>query len=488
MDIDVTINTDVTMRDAAPATDKARRFRAGDEILGRYVVESELGQGGMGVVYLCLDKVGGVKVAVKGLPPDVSHNAEEMEDVRKNFQLVCALRHPGIAGIRTLESDPSGLYYLVMDVAEGESLARWMKAHERAGLTDEKLAILRDVAAALDYAHARQIIHRDIKPGNVMVGPDGHAQVLDFGLAAQIRSSMSRVSLQVTSQSGTPAYKSPEQWKGRPQRAAADQYALAVIAYRLISGELPFDGDDLEVLGRAVMNELPPEIPTASGSVNAALRKALAKDPQERYPDCASFVAALAQKTDGTAARTSCLKKWMLPALLAALFAIGAVVAFFASRSDGVQKKVVVPEQPKIVEPAKPKIAEPAKPEIVAPTNLEVVVPEKPMSVPPVPQDDSKARRDAERVIRQVEAGEAAIEAVRQAGREAARLRREALERKEADEAVCEQPEPEIPRPVTVKQRVEAKERDVDDRIKAAKSLQEARMKAILGTKKDSRP
>ena len=121
---DKTINTDVTMRDAAPAGG-AKRFRAGDEILGRYVVESELGQGGMGVVYLCLDKVGGVKVAVKGLPPEVSHNSDEMEEVRRNFQLVCALRHPGIAGIRTLEREEStGLYYLVMDVAEGQNLTR----------------------------------------------------------------------------------------------------------------------------------------------------------------------------------------------------------------------------------------------------------------------------------------------------------------------------------------------------------------------------
>ena len=127
---DKTINTDVTMRDAAPAGG-TKRFRAGDEILGRYVVESELGQGGMGVVYLCLDKVGGVKVAVKGLPPEVSHNSDEMEEVRRNFQLVCALRHPGIAGIRTLEREEStGLYDLVMDVAEGKNLTRWLREHD----------------------------------------------------------------------------------------------------------------------------------------------------------------------------------------------------------------------------------------------------------------------------------------------------------------------------------------------------------------------
>ena len=319
---DKTINTDVTMRDATPAGG-ARRFRAGDEILGRYVVESELGQGGMGVVYLCLDKVGGVKVAVKGLPPEVSHNSDEMEEVRRNFQLVCALRHPGIAGIRTLEREEStGLYYLVMDVAEGKNLTRWMREHDGSGLTPEKLTILRDIASALDYAHERRILHRDIKPGNIMVGPDGHAQVLDFGLAAQIRSSMSRTSLMVTSQSGTPAYKSPEQWKGRPQRAAADQYSLAVIAYKMISGELPFDGDDLTMLGRAVMNVVPEKVAGVPASVNVALQKALAKEPEDRFESCATFVAALS--SDGRARTPSAPLKWIAASvLLLALAAVG---------------------------------------------------------------------------------------------------------------------------------------------------------------------
>ena len=314
------INPNVTIPDAPKAM---RRFANGDEILGRYVVESELGQGGMGVVYRCFDKVGGVDVAVKGLPPEVSHNSDEMEEVRRNFQLVCALRHPGIAGIRTLEREEStGLYYLVMDVAEGQNLTRWMREHDGSGLTPEKLTILRDIVSALDYAHERRILHRDIKPGNIMVGPDGHAQVLDFGLAAQIRSSMSRVSMMVTSQSGTPAYKSPEQWKGRPQRAAADQYSLAVIAYKMITGELPFDGDDLTMLGRAVMNEPPEKAAGVSAPVNAALQKALAKEPEDRFESCAAFVAALS--SDGRARTPAAPLKWIAASvLLLTLAAIG---------------------------------------------------------------------------------------------------------------------------------------------------------------------
>ena len=244
--IETTINDAPTMRDEAERS--TMRLRPGDEILGRYVVQGELGQGGMGVVYKCLDKVGGVEVAMKGLPPEVSHNADEMEEVRDNYRLVQGLRHPNICGIQILEKDERGDYYLVMDLAGGENLNRWLKRHPDA--TDmQKISILRQIAAALDYAHEMKIIHRDVKPENVMVYEDGTAQVLDFGLAAQVRSSLSRTSQAVTSKSGTPGYKAPEQWLGRPQGPASDQYALGVIAYKMFAGFLPFDGDDIVVLG-----------------------------------------------------------------------------------------------------------------------------------------------------------------------------------------------------------------------------------------------
>lgn len=287
------INTDVTYRDPIPTSGGAKRFRPGDEILGRYVVEAELGQGGMGVVYLCLDKVAGVKVAVKGLPPEVSHNADEMEEIRSNFQLVNDLRHSSIAGIRTLEKDGRGDYYLVMDVARGVNLNRWMRANRDATL-ERKLAVLAEVASALDYAHSRKVMHRDIKPENVMIDEEDHVQILDFGLAARIRTSMSRVSMITRSMSGTPTYKSPEQWRGHPQNAAADQYSLGVMAYEMISGYLPFDNDDVEMLRMAVLNEEVQAVQDVPAHVNAALARALAKNPGERFATCGDFVTALA--------------------------------------------------------------------------------------------------------------------------------------------------------------------------------------------------
>ncbi len=289
--MDKTIGNDVTIRPKAERGTGA--FAPGDVMVGRYVVEKVLGEGGMGIVYQCLDRVGGVAVAVKCLPPEVSRNADEMEDIRANYRLVADLHHPNIAGARTLELDETtGDYYLVMDLARGVSLKRWARGNPQA-TTEAKLAILRQVAAALDYAHAEKVIHRDVKPENVMVDDDGRVKVLDFGLAAQIRSSQSRTSNTVTSKGGTPGYKSPEQWLGRPQQVPADVYAFGVMAYWLFSDRLPFECDDPAVLGHAVLSAPVEPIPDLPAHMNAALVKALAKKPENRFASCTAFVDAL---------------------------------------------------------------------------------------------------------------------------------------------------------------------------------------------------
>ena len=293
--MNMTINDDRTMK---PKGETARRgaFAPGDTIARRYVVEDVLGEGGMGIVYQCLDKVGGVKVAVKSLPPEVSRNADKMEDIRANYRLVSCLQHQNIAGARTLELDEStGDFYLVMDLARGIALKRWMKSNPQAS-TAAKLAILRQVAAALDYAHSKKVIHRDVKPENVMVSDDGVVKVLDFGLAAQIDSGQSSTSAVVTSKGGTPGYKSPEQWRGKPQREPADVYSFGVMAYWMFAGELPFDGDDLVVLGHAVLTEPVEPVAGIPDYMNTALMKALAKEPEERYASCGEFVAAFEGK------------------------------------------------------------------------------------------------------------------------------------------------------------------------------------------------
>ncbi len=326
------------------------RFRPGDVLLGRYTVLAVLGEGGMGVVYKCLDTVGGIEVAIKCLPPELSRNESEMEGIRENYAIVSRLHHSAISGLRQLEKDPEfGEYYLVMDLAKGEDLSTILRRRHGAPMPlDEALAILRPLASALDYAHGERVLHRDVKPANVKVEtlpveasqpsqvqssefkvqssgetrqsdelncqtvkPSNRqtgirVQLLDFGLAAEVRSSMSRESLHGhAGSSGTPAYMAPEQWEARRQSAATDQYSLAVMAYQMLSGYLPFDADNMELFKSAVLTRAPDEIEGVPAHVNAALQKALAKNPKERFASCAEFVEAISNAERQSAQRDS---------------------------------------------------------------------------------------------------------------------------------------------------------------------------------------
>jgi tRNA A-37 threonylcarbamoyl transferase component Bud32 len=311
-----------TLRDAA----QRKRFHPGDRLLGRYRIVSELGQGGMGVVYRCFDETGGIEVALKALPPELSHNSIEMEEVRENFRLVEGLHHPSIAAAKTLERDEAtGDTYLVMECVEGMNLRSWRKAEGRGQKTGESsqgvvgrrsagglalgqvVPVLQQIASALDFAHSQKIIHRDIKPANVMIRADGAVKVLDFGLAAQIQTSLSRVTRVHYGTSGTGPYMAPEQWRGQRQDARTDQYALAVMAYELLSGQLPFENPDAAVLREAVLKEAPVEIPGLERRAWQGLLRAMAKEPSQRFAYCVDFVAALSgdrsQKSRGRSQR-----------------------------------------------------------------------------------------------------------------------------------------------------------------------------------------
>jgi formylglycine-generating enzyme required for sulfatase activity len=285
-----------TMRPDRPGP-AGRRFAAGDLVLGRYRVTDELGQGGMGVVYRCFDEVAGIDVALKALPPEVAHNSGEMDEVRENFRLVSKLHHPNIANINTLERDSvTGDYYLVMECVDGLDLRQWARKRRGEGRPlklDEVVILAHSMASALDYAHAQRVIHRDIKPSNVRVNFEGDVKVLDFGLAAQLHTSLSRVSQAYRGTSGTGPYMAPEQWQGRRQGAAADQYALAASVYELLAGVPPFENHDPAVLREAVLKQDVLPLAGVPPHVNAALLRGLAKEPGGRFPDCAAFVAAL---------------------------------------------------------------------------------------------------------------------------------------------------------------------------------------------------
>ena len=294
----------------------------GDKIstLGRidqYDLLGELGGGGFGSVYLAKDTVAGIEVAVKGLPPLIRNNAEELERIRENFALVSRLHHPYIAAALHLQlardvyySDDSvrqklrvlpGDTLMVMEYAPGVTLSKWRKQFP-GGIVpfEQAIPIVWQIAQALDYAHGLHIIHRDVKPSNIIVETkvDGDiaARLLDFGLAAEIRSSMGRISREICDKSGTRPYMAPEQWAGRKQGPATDQYALAVLLSELLTGEVPFasvfETGDPVVMMTAICNrevELPDDCPCQT-----ALRRALAKDPSCRFANCVEFVEAAA--------------------------------------------------------------------------------------------------------------------------------------------------------------------------------------------------
>ena len=252
------------------------------------------GGGGMGIVYHCLDTGSDIEVAVKTLPPMLAQNAGAMEEVKANFKLVADLIHQNIAASRFLESNPhNDEKLLVMEYVNGESLKSWLRKRGGTVELSEALLIIRQVAAALDFAHGRRVMHRDIKPSNVMVIHGAEVKLLDFGLAAQIRETMVGISNQYHGTSGTGPYMAPEQWRGKPQDARTDQYALAVLLYEMLTGHPPFMSHDLMILREAVLAEPPdrPEGLTESGWW--ALRKALAKDRSDRHKSCGTFAQAL---------------------------------------------------------------------------------------------------------------------------------------------------------------------------------------------------
>ncbi len=260
-----------------------------------------LDRGGMGEVWRARDLPAERDVAIKFVPQDIQNAESEMERVRSMFQQVHGLQHQHICPLYAMKTTPGFGTYIVMKFIPGITLGKYAmqlrRVKNRFPLS-ELTAILQPVAEALDYAHSRQVIHRDVKPGNILVVLDAlervtDVQLIDFGLAATFMASMSRVSQQKLNTSGTRPYMAPEQWTSAYQGPATDQYALAVTAYELLSGDFPFNMPDAEAMRLSVLHDPPQPIPGQPPHVNAALLRALAKDRKARFPSCADFIAAL---------------------------------------------------------------------------------------------------------------------------------------------------------------------------------------------------
>lgn len=268
--------------------------------LGPYRIEARLGRGGMGEVWKAYNPTEERHVVIKIVPREIQYHDDELARLKASFKLIHALQHQHICPVYHLGEDPRVGLFLAMMYFDGVTLARYRHNSAEGFLPPaEVVRLLAPVAAALDYAHDRKVIHRDIKPANIMVAVDGSdVQVIDFGLAAQIQTSMARVSQQQFDTSGTRPYMAPEQWRGQVRQldGRTDQYALAVVAYELLSGELPFEAADLGVLQHCVMHEEPPPLADQPEAVNRALLRGLAKQQKDRFDGCLEFIRALAEE------------------------------------------------------------------------------------------------------------------------------------------------------------------------------------------------
>ena len=279
--------------------------------LGAYVLETPLGRGGMGQVWKATD--GKRAVAIKLLPPEFRGNASAMAQVEEAFHVVHALTHEHICKTLGLFNDPVYGPYLVMDFIGGITLSEYQRkgGFPKGRVPLERVGeILQPVAKALDYSHRKVIqlangtehegvLHRDVKPDNILLvlREDRIREVwlIDFGLAAEIRNTMTKHTNTSVDTRGTRPYMSPEQIKGKRHQwdGRTDQYSLAVVAYQLLSGHLPFDGDDEFSLMLAITQEPADLIPNLADHVNAAVLKGLSKNKDDRFANCVQMADAL---------------------------------------------------------------------------------------------------------------------------------------------------------------------------------------------------
>jgi serine/threonine protein kinase len=274
--------------------------------VGRYLIVGELGRGAMGIVYKAQDPAIGRTIAIKSIRlrelTDDSERERLKERLFREAQSAGILSHPGIVTIYDI-AEEDGMAYIFMEFVNGPPLEK-MLLREQTPDKETLLSILRQTAAALDYAHKKGIVHRDIKPANIMIHEDGTAKVTDFGVAKIVSQQMTQAGTMM----GTPSYMSPEQVQGAAISGQADQFALAVISYEALTGEKPFAAEYLPSLLYKIVREepLPPQRlnPTLGPQVEAVLRKALAKNPPARYETCVEFVNALADACNAT-------KGWM---------------------------------------------------------------------------------------------------------------------------------------------------------------------------------
>lgn len=281
--------------------------RLRDALADAYVVDRELGKGGMATVFLAQDKKHDRVVALKVLHPELAASLGSERFLRE-IKLVARLNHPHILPL--FDSDAAdGFLYYVMPYVEGESLRERLDRQQLLPI-EEAIRHARAIASALDYAHRQNIVHRDIKPENVMLY-EGEAMVMDFGIAKAVSAAGPETLTQTGMMVGTPAYVSPEQAAGEPIDARSDQYSLACVLYEMLSGERPFSGSTAQAVMAKRFTETARPIRMLRGTVpenvERALEKAMSTDATKRFSSTAVFAQALVNPSLHTPSDTQTL-------------------------------------------------------------------------------------------------------------------------------------------------------------------------------------
>src|SRR5664279_53890 len=265
----------------------------------RYVIKRKLGSGGMAIVYLAEDQELGRLVALKLLDDRHASDEQFVERFRREAQSAAGLNHPNIVSIFD-RGHAAGTYYIAMEYLDGRTLKELLV---RNGPTPIPIAIdyARQILGGLAFAHRNGIIHRDIKPHNIVVGSDGRLKVTDFGIARSGASQMTEAGSIV----GTAQYLSPEQARGAAVDPRSDLYSLGIVLYEMLTGKVPFTGDTPVEIAMKHLSEIPeppstlrPEI---SHDLDAVVMRALAKDPDQRYGSAEEMDAELARVARGLA-------------------------------------------------------------------------------------------------------------------------------------------------------------------------------------------
>jgi len=264
----------------------------GTTLSGRYRLEARIGAGGMSTVYRALDETLQRRVAIKLMNREVASESDQLERFRREARAVAQLSHPNIVGVIDAGEDV-GRPYIVFEYVEGETLKERIRRMGRLPIA-EAVAYAIEIARALGCAHSRHIVHRDVKPQNVLLDDEGRAKVTDFGIARTLDEEGLTADGRVL---GTTDYVSPEQALGQPVTGQSDLYSLGIVLYEMLTGEVPFRGDSQVAVAMKHVREQLPDIqrkrPEISAALAAVLDMATVKRVEDRYADDAELIADL---------------------------------------------------------------------------------------------------------------------------------------------------------------------------------------------------